>query len=436
MKGSSLIAGRTPALIALALLAVALLAVIIVSTPWRTLPQIPGGAAAASAARDFSTPEIAREDAYHAAIRPVSYLSLLLGLLVAAILGLTPLGAKLVTAAGRLFGGGWVWQVLLGGLAVSLVGWLLTLPLSARAEVVQRRYGLSTRNWPSWWVDQAKGLAVSTVLLLVVLLVLYGLIRGFPRTWWLPASVTVALLVVLTSFAYPLLVEPVFNKFTPMADGPLRSSLLQMAERDGVPVRDVLVADASRRTTALNAYVSGFGATRRIVVYDTTMEKADPDEVRLIVAHELGHAKRNDVLHGTLVAALGVAAGVVVIYLLLTAGPLLRRAGAGSAGDPRSLALILLLVAIIGTVIGPIQNLVSRRVEARADVHALDLTREPETFARMQRRLALSNLSDLDPNPLVYGWFASHPTAPERIALSRDWSRLHGVPPSPDLAPR
>jgi STE24 endopeptidase len=351
------------------------------------------------------------------------------------VLGLTPLGARLVAAVARPLGGGWVWQVVLGGVAVMLVGWLLALPLSARREAVLRSYGLSTQNWPGWWVDRAKGLAVSAVLLLVVLLVLYGLIRLFPRGWWATAAASVALLVILTSFVYPLLVEPVFNKFTPMADGPLRTSLLQLAERDGVPVRDVLVADASRRTSTLNAYVSGFGATRRIVVYDTTVERASQDEIRLIVAHELGHAERNDVLRGTLVAALGLGAGVVLLYLLLTWTPLLRRAGIDSGGDPRSLALVLLLVTVMGTLAGPAQQLVSRRVEARADVHALDLTEQPVVFARMQRRLALANLSDLDPGPLVYGLFASHPTTPQRIGLARDWARLHGEPPPPPMRP-
>jgi STE24 endopeptidase len=433
---SSLLTGRTPALLVLAALAVALLVVIVVTTPWQSLQAVPGGDTPVDPARDFAAAEQAREDAFHAQTRPLAYASMLLGLAVAALLGLTPLGARLVAAVARPLGGGWVWQVLLGGLAVSLVGWLVTLPLSARREVVLRRYGLSTQNWGSWFADQAKGLAIGAVLLFVVLVVLFGLARRFPQGWWLPAAASSALLVVIVSFAYPVLVEPVFNKFAPMPDGPLRSSLLELARRDGVPVRDVLVADASRRTTALNAYVSGFGATRRIVVYDTTVKTADPDAIRLITAHELGHAKRNDVLHGTLVGALSLAAGVIVLSLALGWPALLRRAGADGPGDPRALALVLLVATVLGTLGGPVQQLVSRRIEARADVHALGLTREPDPFAAMQRRLALANLSDLDPSPVDYVLFASHPTAPERIALARDWARLNRLLPPPDLAPR
>jgi STE24 endopeptidase len=311
---------------------------------------------------------------------------------------------------------------------------LLVLPLDAWAEVVLRRYGLSTRSWGGWVADVSRSYAVMLVLTLIALFAFYGLLRWSPRWWWAFGALTGALLVVVASFAYPVVVEPVFNKFTSLPAGELRTSLTTMAARDGVPVRDVLVADASRRTTSLNAYVSGFGATRRIVVYDTLLDRASPDEVRLVVAHELGHAKRRDVLWGTLLGALGVAALVVFLALVLQSAGLLRRAGVVSAADPRSMALVLAVVAVVGFAFSPVQTLVSRRIEARADVHALDLTRDPETFAQMQRRLAVSNLSDLDPPPLVYLLFATHPTAPQRIALARNWALVHGAPPPPPLA--
>jgi STE24 endopeptidase len=247
--------------------------------------------------------------------------------------------------------------------------------------------------------------------------------------------------VIAVSFLYPVAVEPVFNSFKPMAPGPVRDELLRLAATDGVPVRDVLVADASRRTTALNAYVSGFGSTRRIVVYDTLLQSARPDEIRLIVAHELGHAKRGDVLYGTLLGALGVAAGVCLLYLLTTSRPLLRRAGladprspvpAAAAADHRSVAFVLAMVTVLTQLGGPLQNLVSRRIEARADAHALDLTGDPATFTRMQRSLSVRNLSDLRPGPLEYVLWGTHPTGPERIAMARIWARVHNRPePSP-----
>jgi STE24 endopeptidase len=190
-------------------------------------------------------------------------------------------------------------------------------------------------------------------------------------------------------------------------------------------VKDVLVADASRRTTSLNAYVSGFGSTRRIVVYDTLIAKATPAEVELIVAHELGHAKRQDVLHGTLLGALGGAAGVCAMALLLSWTPVLQRAGASSPGDPRVIPLLLFLVALSTLLFAPATNLMSRRIEARADVHSLDVTRDVPTFIESEQRLARTNLSDLEPNAFLYAMFATHPSSPQRIALAREWARLH-----------
>lgn len=427
---------RSAAALAVVVLGLALLAAALLTTPWHPLPgPVPGGRAAPRVAGDFTAPEVARAKAYRSLVRPVAWVSLALGLVLTLLLGLTPLGARLVRTLAAPLGGSWWAQVLVGTVALTLLGRLLALPFHARVQVVARRYGLVVQPWRGWLLDVVKGWAVGTVLLALVLLAVVGLARWRGGWWWVPAAVGAALLVVLMSFAYPLVVEPLFNRFTPMAAGPLRSELLELAARDGVPVSDVLVADASRRTTALNAYVSGLGATRRMVVYDTLLQQADPGEVRLVTAHELGHAARRDVLHGTLLGALGAAAGVCLLAVLLGWAPLLRRAGVDGLADGRSVALVLALAALLSAVGGPFQMLVSRRLETRADVHALDLTADPATFALMQRRLAVSNLSDLTPPVLAFVLFASHPTGPQRIALARDWARSRGVPEPGALAP-
>jgi STE24 endopeptidase len=183
------------------------------------------------------------------------------------------------------------------------------------------------------------------------------------------------------------------------------------------------VADASRRTRAVNAYVSGFGATRRIVVYDTLLEQADPGEVRSVVAHELGHAKRADVVTATILGALGAAITVILVFLLDGWAGLLHQAGVVTVAEPRSVALLLALATVAGLVTGPAQSLVSRKVEARADAHALALTGDPSTFAAMQARLSALNLSDPDPNRIEHLLFASHPSTVERIAAARAYAR-------------
>ncbi|MEU1644518.1 M48 family metallopeptidase [Micromonospora zamorensis] len=412
------------ALLTLAGLTVALVVLAALLIPWHRPPAPRADQLAALG--DLPAEQVAKGREFRAALRPGGYTALAVGLLVALALGLTPLGSRLVELVARPFGGHWAAQAVLGGLAVVLVADLVTLPFAAWRQSVLTRYGLSTNGWSGWAVDLLKSYAVSAVIGAVALFGFYAVIRLAPRWWWAFGAGGAALLVVLLSFVLPVLVEPVFNRFTPMEQGQLRTELMSMAARDGVPVRDVLVADASRRTKAVNAYVSGLGPTRRVVVYDTLLTEATPAEVTAVVAHELGHAKDSDVAAGTLTGALGAAAAVVALYLLGSWGPLLRLAGVDSVAQPSAFPLLLALVTVAGLVAAPVQALMSRRVEARADAHALALTRDPEAFESMQRRLGSVNLGDPDPPRWEYLYSASHPSTVERIAAARAYARESG----------
>ena len=250
------------------------------------------------------------------------------------------------------------------------------------------------------------------------IVVLVALARKFPRGWWMPAAALSAVLVIGGSFVYPYVVEPVFNTFHSLPQGELRTQLLDLARSDHQPLSDILVADASRRTTTENAYVSGFGASRRLVLYDTLIRQDSPAEIRVLTAHELGHAKYGDVLHGTLEGALAVAAAMCALFLLLGSG----------LGDPRRVPTVLALYAVVGFAVSPLTNVVSRHIEARADAHSLALTRDPQTYVAAQKKLAISGLDDLDPSPVLYALFFSHPSPVQRLAMARDWSRQHHVP--------
>ncbi|MEW2428999.1 M48 family metalloprotease [Micromonospora sp. NPDC047644] len=412
------------ALLTLAGLALALVVLAALLIPWHRPPAPRADQLAALG--DLPAEQVAKGREFRAALRPGGYTALAVGLLIALALGLTPLGSRLVELVGRPFGGHWAAQAVLGGLAVVLVADLVTLPFAAWRQSVLTRYGLSTNGWSGWAVDLLKSYAVSAVIGAVALFGFYAVIRLAPRWWWAFGAAGAAVLVVLLSFVLPVLVEPVFNRFTPMEQGPLRTELMSMAARDGVPVRDVLVADASRRTRAVNAYVSGLGPTRRVVVYDTLLREATPAEVTAVVAHELGHAKESDVATGTLTGALGAAAAVVALYLLGSWGPLLRLAGVDSVAQPRAFPLLVALVTVAGLVAAPVQALMSRRVEARADAHALALTNDPESFESMQRRLGSVNLGDPDPPRWEYLYSASHPSTVERMAAARAYAREAG----------
>jgi STE24 endopeptidase len=405
------------ATVALAALVVVAGVVAALRAPWRRPPAPRSDQRAALASLPVA--EVARGRAFRAALRPPGYAARALSLLVALLLGLTPLGAGLV----GLIGGPWPVRAVVGGLAVVFLSGLVTLPLAAWRETILRRYGLSTQGWRGWTVDVLKGYAVGAVLGAVALLGFYATARYSPGWWWAWAGPGAAGLTVLLSFVFPVLVEPIFNRFTPMPEGPLRTELLRLAERDGVPVRDVLVADASRRTRAVNAYVSGLGPTRRIVVYDTLLERAEPAEVASVVAHELGHAKDADVVTGTALGALGAASAVILGYLVGQWTGLLHRAGVATVAEPRSVALLLALAALAGLVAEPVQSALSRRVEARADAHALALTDDPATFEAMEARLATVNLADPAPPRLEHLLFATHPTTVERMAAARAYAR-------------
>jgi STE24 endopeptidase len=391
-------------------------ALVVFTTPWHPLPgRVPGGAVHPDAGLDFSAAQVARETAYHDTIRPIGLTWLLVSLLVPAALGFSSIGARLVDRLRRMH---WLLQSAAAVVGVSLAVVLVTIPFSAREHAIERHYGLTLQGWGGWVTDLLRGLAVGTVTTLLVIIVIVALARRLPRSWWMPAAALGATLVVGGSFVYPYVVEPVFNKFHSLPAGPLRTELLDLAHSDHQPLSDILVADASRRTTTENAYVSGFGSSRRLVLYDTLINQDTPSEIRVLTAHELGHAKYGDVLHGTVEGAIAVAAVMCALFLLLGA----------RAGNPRTIPLILALYAVVGFAVTPLTNLVSRHIEARADAHSLQLTHDPRTFIAAQKKLAVAGLDDLEPSPLLYALFFTHPSPPERIAMGRDYARQHPSP--------
>ncbi len=414
------------------------------TTPWDWLPGATMPAPVADAGLDQAA--LSRIRDYREEAVPVGLATVALSLLVSVLLGFTALGARLTRVLpGRRHR--WLHRCVTIA-AVLGIGTLVTLPLRATAEYLSRQAGLSTRTWPSWAGDVLTSYLVSCVTVAAVLLVLAGLAARV-RSWDIVASLAAGGFVLGASLAYPLVIEPLYASFTPMQGGPLRTSLLELAAEDGIEVNEVLVADASRRTTAVNAYVSGFGPTRRIVVYDTLLQ-GSPQEVRLIVAHELGHAAEDDVLRGTVISAAGAVAGVTALTMFAGSSLLRRRSGLGqdsAAGlretptlrgdgpvrDVRGDAarhtvtavagvpMVLATYAVASFAVLPLVNVVSRAVEARADVHALALTDDPGGFIQMQRRLATTNLNDPSPPAWRQLWFGTHPSAAQRVALAEGW---------------
>ncbi|MFN2629528.1 MAG: M48 family metallopeptidase [Gaiellaceae bacterium] len=358
----------------------------------------------------FTPGQIEQSRRYHRPLYRALVLDLTLGGSVLAALAYTRAGESLYRPVRDA---PW-WGAALGFAAlVILASDVVRLPLSFwRGFARERRWGFSTQTARSWLADQAKGVAIGIVLTAMVELALVGLARRFPHGWPLPAAAGLALAVLLVSFLAPVVLEPLFNRFSPLADEALAAELRTLAQRAGLPVRDLLVADASRRTRKVNAYVSGLGRTRRVVLFDTLLERAEPEEIRLIVAHELGHRREGHVLKGTLLGMLSAVVAVAVVWTALGT----------EAADPRNTPVMLLLGFGLELAALAPGSALSRQWERAADRCSLELTRDLGAFVRAHTELALANLSDLDPPRPLYVLLFSHPTARERIAAARAWA--------------
>lgn len=366
----------------------------------------------------FDAALLARGEDYARWARIWSLSSTVVSLAVAGGFGLTSAGRRL---AGRLRGPWWLRSVAVVAILV-VVGRIVTLPFAVLLRRRQLAFGLSEQGWSGFAADLVRTEAVQVVATSIGVVVLLVVARRWRRAWPAVAGMALGILVLLGSFAYPLLVEPVFNRFTSLPDGEVRTGVLELAQQQDVRVDDVLVADASRRTTTLNAYVSGYGETRRVVLYDNLVDDLPPDEVLAVVAHELTHARHDDVLTGSLLAALGAVVGVGSLGLLIDR----RRPDGASDSDATDdgvlgsgdVARVLALLVVATVVVLPLQNGVSRRIEARADVGALQATRDPQGFIGLQQQLAARSASDLTPPAVWQWWFGSHPTTLQRIALA------------------
>lgn len=355
----------------------------------------------------FSADEIARGEEYTRWARAWSLSALAVSLSVSALAGFTCLGRALVD---RLPGPWWV-RVTLAVATIAVMGRIATLPFAIALRSHALDYGLSTQSWGGFAVDLAVTEAVQLVVMSVALIVIVGAARRWRRAWPAVAGGVLAGAVVLGSLLYPLLIEPLSTRSSSLPDGELRSRIIELAEREGVEVRDVLVADASRRTTTLNAYVSGLGPTRRIVVYDTLVADLGSAETLSVLAHELAHAKNEDIVIGTSLGAAGIVFGVGLLGALV---PFRRRTV--SIADPGSIPLILALIAVATVLVRPVEAEISRRIETRADIEALRATDDPTAFIALQQGLARRSAADLTPPGWLHFWFGTHPTTLQRIA--------------------
>lgn len=295
------------------------------------------------------------------------------------------------------------------GLAVALS--VPSLPLSAISRKRGIDVGLVTQSWRGWAGDLLKGAVIEALLAGGAGAATVAVTRRWPRGWWLPASAGSVLFGTVIAAAAPVLLDPVFNDFTPLPEGETRSDVLELARAAGVKVGEVYSVDASRRTTAANAYVAGLGPTKRVVLYDTLLDRYSRDEVRVVVAHELAHVRNRDVIRGVVFAAMvAPTAALAVQRLSSELSP--------ERGTPGALPALALAAAVVGVPTGLIGNRLSRAIERRSDAYSLTLTDAPEAFISFERAIAVQNVADLEPPRWLISLLATHPPTAERIAAA------------------
>ena len=311
------------------------------------------------------------------------------------------------------------------GAALTVALALVTLPLSAVAHERSRDVGLSTQDWGAWLWDVARAEAIGALFAAGGAVLLLALVRRFPRRWWIGGGVAVVAIAAAFAYVSPVVLDPVFNKFEALPEGRLRSDVLRLAERSGVDVGEVYRVDASRRTTGVNAYVTGIGHTKRVVLYDNLIERFDRDQVNSVVAHELGHVKHRDVPRGLLWVAIVAPAGAFLIQRLSERlAPPEARLGEGRAqATALAVPIVALSLGLVSFVAQAASNSLSRSVERAADAYALDLTANPAAFIAVERKLTIDNIGDPDPPGVLHFLFGTHPTTMDRIGAALTWSR-------------
>ena len=325
----------------------------------------------------------------------------------------------------------------------------LSLPLDLYAQHIERVYGLSVQGWPSWFADLAKSFVLTYLLASMGLMVLFFLIRRFPRRWWLWLWFPTMAATVLGVFLTPYVIDPLFNTFEPLSQ--TNPALVEQLERVvargndtaggsgiAIPPDRMFLMKASAKVTGLNAYVTGFGSSKRVVVWDTTIAHATPDEILFIFGHEMGHYVLGHILRGILVSFVLILAGFWIGFHLAQA--LLRRFGARwripSQQDWAALVVYVLVVSVLGFLGEPLGNAVSRAQEHAADVYGQEVVHgivaDPQATGQAAFNLIGSaSLSNPNPSPLRVFWSGTHPPTWFRAAFAK-----HYDPWSPEAAPK
>ena len=314
-------------------------------------------------------------------------------------------------------GGSPVWMGAAFLLATGVALAVMDLPLEWHAQFhLEERFGFNASTPGTWWTDRVKGCALALALGFPLLALILKLAEWLGAAWWVWAWVCLAAFQLVMMVVAPVLILPLFNKFTPLPEGGLRDALFALARRAGFRARDIQVMDGSKRSRHSNAFFTGLGRFRKIVLFDTLVQQLDQAELESVLAHEIGHYKK-----GHIPKAIGLALGgwLVAFYLISVLARqvwFLRGFGFEPGQMAPALLLFLLLSAVVVFWLSPLFHRLSRRHEYEADAYAAQLVNQTRPLITALRKLNEKNLSNLTPHPLYSGFYYSHPTLLEREA--------------------
>jgi STE24 endopeptidase len=295
---------------------------------------------------------------------------------------------------------------------------LASLPLHIyRSYFREKRYGFAHQTVLQWLGDWGKELAIGIVLGGLFFVVLYAVVRRFPKRFWLVAAGVAILFMVFAVAVAPVFLAPLFNKFTSLPESALKTRLLQVARSQGIEASDVFEVDASRQSAHTNAYVAGLLGTERIVIYDTLLKTHSEREIVAVMGHEMGHYVLHHLWKGLTLASLGILAACGIVAFLfprLTKLPI---------SDPAGLPLAVLILSGFSFLSTPAGGTFSRRLEHEADAFGLDVIRDPEAMESAFRKFNTIDLSEYDPPPLIEFWYYTHPSLRHRIEFCEEWKR-------------
>jgi STE24 endopeptidase len=353
----------------------------------------------------------------------LSVVTVLWGLLIPALFLFTGFSARIrdwAKSVGKL----WFFVIGVYFAIFLIINFVIDLPLSYyQGYARQHAYGLSNQTFDKWFGDEVKGLLISIVVGFLFLWIPYLLIKKSPRWWWLYSGLLAIPFLILSILVAPVWIDPMFNRFEPMKNKELEAKILRLAERAGIEGSRVYEVNKSQDTKTVNAYVTGFGATKRIVLWDTIIKKLDEDELLFVMGHEMGHYVLGHVWRSVLFLSLLI---IVTLYAVhRTAGWMINkfhhRFGFTELSDIASLPLIILLFSAYFLIIAPVALAFSRHNEHEADRFGLEITRNNRAAATAFVKLQQENLAVPRPNIIIKLWEASHPPLGERIDFANEY---------------